>query len=296
MRENTGVYHVPVMTAEVERYLIHDDHGTYVDCTLGGAGHSSFLLGKYPRIKIIGLDCDENGIAAAQTRLSGFEGRFTIIRDNFKNIKAALHAAGENKVSGVLADLGVSSRQLDDSERGFSFISPNLDMRMDNRGAQQAYHIVNSLDGEALADLFYQFGDERFSRRIASRIVRARAVKPIETGEELARLVASARPRSGKTHPATQVFQALRIAVNGELDNLKTLLTDLPDVLLPKGRAVIMTYHSLEDRMVKTDFRQRAADNIYGLLNKKVVIAGEDELRDNPRSRSAKLRAVERLN
>ena len=296
MSENIGVYHVPVMLAEVERYLINDDNGTYVDCTLGGAGHSSYLLGKYPRIKIIGIDCDDNGINFAKARLSVYNSRATVIRGNFRDIKNFMQSAGFSKVSGILADLGVSSRQLDNAQRGFSFISPNLDMRMDCSCSQQAYHIVNSMERDALADLFYQYGEERFSRRIAERIVNSRAIKPIETAKELAGIVASSRPRTGKIHPATKVFQALRIAVNGELDNLKILLTDMPDALNIGGRAVILTYHSLEDRMVKTDFRRKSAENVYKLLNKKVVTAGVEELRANPRGRSAKLRAVERLN
>jgi 16S rRNA (cytosine1402-N4)-methyltransferase len=291
----TDVYHVPVMAAAAAEFLVGDPSGVYVDCTLGGGGHSSYLLERYPQLNVVGIDCDAQAIGVAADRLAVFGGRVRLVRDNFRNIRSIIEACGLRSVDGVLADLGVSSRQLDDKLRGFSFESPVLDMRMDDRDGSNAMDMVNTADEVALADILYRYGDERRSRQIARRIVEARRAHRITSGGELADIVASAKRRTGRTHPATTVFQALRIAVNGELENLRQLLADIPAVLHPGGRAVIISYHSLEDRMVKHSFRGLRLREEGGavLLTKKPREASDEETAANPRSRSAKLRAVQ---
>lgn len=287
-------YHLPVMVHEVEQYLIHNPAGLYVDCTLGGGGHTAYLLEKYPDIRMIGLDWDEDAVREAQGKLASFGSRVTIVRENFRNIAAVMGERAERTVDGVLLDLGVSSHQFDERGRGFSFESQVLDMRMDRRLPETAEDILNNLDERSLADLFYTLGEERLSRPISKRIVEERAKGRITTGAALAYLVERAVHGRGKIHPATKVFQALRIAVNRELENLTVFLAALPGILSHRGRAVVLSYHSLEDRLVKQDFKQNAADGTYRILTKKVVFATNDETRRNSRSRSARLRCAER--
>lgn len=288
-------YHLPVMVKEVEKYLIHNPAGTYVDGTLGGGGHAAYLLEARPGIRIIGLDWDEEAIAEAGGKLARFGGRARIVRENFRNIAPALGGIGQEKVDGVLVDLGVSSRQFDEKNRGFSFQSPVLDMRMDKRLPGTAEDLLNTLDEQALADIFYTLGEERSSRQIARRIVDERKKGRITSGAALASLIERVSRGRGKIHPATRVFQALRIAVNRELENLEIFLDSLPGVLSPGGRAVVLSYHSLEDRIVKRDFKKKADSGEYRVLTKKVVFAADEETRSNPRSRSAKLRCAERI-
>jgi len=292
---NPEIYHEPVMLHEVEEYLIVSGAGTYVDCTCGGGGHSAYLLAKYPAINIVAVDWDEAAIDELRRKLGGFSERVRIIRDNFGNIKHFLQDEGVGAVDGVLADLGLSSRQLEDKSRGFSFLSPGLDMRMDARLEENAMDLVNRMSEDDLSDICFRLGEERFSRRISRRIAQERAKKGIASRVELAEIVERAIGRRGKIHPATRVFQALRIAVNHELDNLLSLLESLPSVLRPGGRAVVLSYHSLEDRMVKQSFKKYSQENVYKLLTKKIVLPSPEEAKINPRSRSAKLRAVERL-
>src|SRR3989339_1603155 len=289
-----STYHKPVMTTEVGEYLINNPSGIIIDCTLGGGGHSAYLLERYPSLRVIGIDADEEATGEAARNLERFANRVQIIRENFKNIAAVCSALNIRAVNGILADLGVSSRQLDDIERGFGFLSPRLDMRMDKRLGADAEHIVNTMGETELANLFYTLGGEFFSRPIARAIVRARERRRITSGQELAETVQKVKYRKGKIHPATKVFQALRIAVNTELDNLTNLLNDAPALLASGGRMVILSYHSLEDRIVKNNFRSLAHEGIYRLLTKKVVPPSENEISENPRSRSAKLRAVEK--
>ncbi|MCL2485763.1 MAG: 16S rRNA (cytosine(1402)-N(4))-methyltransferase RsmH [Endomicrobia bacterium] len=290
------MYHISVMPSEVSQYLIKNTRGTYVDCTFGGGGHTSYLLEKHKDIKIIAFDWDSDASGQFKEKEESFSGRAVFVRDNFKNIKAALTGIGVNKVDGILADVGVSSKQFDDAERGFSFNSKVLDMRMDLRNPLTAKDIINKYDEETMADIFYKYGEERFSRQIAKAIAVRRKKGIINTALELQDIIRSVKRPEGKINPATKVFQALRIFVNGELDNLETLLNDAPSVLNPEGRIVIISFHSLEDRIVKQNFRQNASDNVYKVLTKKVVTASEDEIRQNPRSRSAKIRAAERIN
>lgn len=291
----TGSYHLPVMPEEVEQFLITDEHGCYVDCTLGGGGHSRYLLERHEHIEIVGLDWDEDALRRADEVLSPHKSRFRSFRENFRNIRAVIEANRLAPVQGVLADLGVSSWQLDSRERGFSFESQQLDMRMDRRLAAQAEDLINTLAADELADIFYQYGEERLSRLIARAIVSERAKARITTGMALADIVSRVKKRTGKTHPATLVFQALRIAVNREMENLQQFLADVPQVLAAGGRVVVLSYHSLEDRQVKNSFRSRGAEGTYRVLTKKVVFPSETETQNNPRSRSARLRAAERL-
>lgn len=292
---NNASYHTPVMLEETARYLIGNESGKYVDCTIGGGGHSSYLLNKYPGIQIIGFDRDEAAVEEAEKNLANYTGRFQIFRENFGRIREVLETIGVKSVDGVLADLGVSSRQLDDPDKGFSFRSDNLDMRMDSRLEKSAEDIVNTFDAGSLAEIFLKYGEERFADRISRKIVEERNKSRITSGKQLAEIVEKVKRRDGPAHPSTKIFQALRIAVNAELDNLSLLLEELPHLLNPGGRAVIISYHSLEDRLVKNSFRDNYRGHTYGFITKKVVMPARDELRKNGRARSAKLRAAEKI-
>jgi 16S rRNA (cytosine1402-N4)-methyltransferase len=290
-----GRYHIPVMAAEVESFLVNDVNGTYVDCTLGGGGHSYRLLEKYPGIKILGVDCDEAAIEEATKVLSPFNDRVKIVRENYAALKDLLGDQKLGKVNGILLDLGVSSKQLDDATRGFSFKSESLDMRMDTRLGQDAKFLVNNLEKEELEEIFFTLGEERFSGRISRAIIEARKRKPIATARELGEVVARAKGRYSKVHPATKVFMALRLRINSELQNLSCLLGAAGELLSAGGRIVVLSYHSLEDRIVKNNFKLMAAEGVYKVLTKKVVFPTREESFSNPRSRSAKLRAAERI-
>lgn len=283
------------MPSETAHYLISNPSGLYVDCTFGGGGHSAYLLEKFQDIRIIAFDWDNDAFERFEKRLHEFEGRVSFVRENFKNIKRVLDNAGTGKVDGILADVGVSSKQFDDLDRGFSFNSKNLDMRMDLRNPLTAKDVVNGYGEEELADIFYKYGQERFSRRIAKAVMERRKRGIINTAEELRDIAASVKKPEGKINPATKIFQALRIFVNAELDNLKGLLDSAPELLNKGARIVIITFHSLEDTIVKLNFRKNASENIYKILTKKVVTASREELKNNPRGRSAKIRAAEKI-
>lgn len=284
------------MPSESSRYLINNPDGLYVDCTFGGGGHTAYLLERFENIKIAAFDWDEDAQERFKERSAEFGERVTFIRDNFKNIRPALEKTGINKVDGILADIGVSSKQFDDLERGFSFNSKNLDMRMDLRNPLTAKEIINKYGEQELADIFYKYGEEHLSRQIAKAIMQRRKRGVINTSIELQDIVSSVKRPEGKINPATKVFQALRIFVNGELENLEGLLDSAPSLLNGGGRIVIISFHSLEDRIVKQNFRLNASQDIYKILTKKVITATEEEMRANPRSRSAKIRAAERIN
>ncbi len=256
-----------------------------IDLTLGSGGHADALLASGVR-RLVGIDRDPDAIALARARLARFGGRFIAVRARFSNVPA------ENRVDGVLYDLGVSSMQLDRPERGFSYRHPGpLDMRMEPEG-ERAFDLVNRLPEEELARIIFELGEERRSRRVAAAIVRARARAPIATTEQLARVVAGALgARRGGPHPARRTFQALRIAVNRELEELAASLPRAADILAPGGRIVAISYHSLEDRIVKRFLMERPD---LELLTRKPIRPGEAERRRNPRSRAAKLRAAER--
>ncbi|MGZ4115230.1 MAG: 16S rRNA (cytosine(1402)-N(4))-methyltransferase RsmH [Actinomycetota bacterium] len=282
----SGFGHEPVMVDEVVRFL--GGRGTVVDLTLGAGGHAEALLESGVG-RLIGVDRDPEAVAIASGRLSRFGDRFLAVRARFSEVPV------ENRVDGVLYDLGVSSMQLERAERGFSFRNEGpLDMRMEGGRGQEgesAMDLVNSASEEELARVIYEYGEERRSRRVAAAIVRARQRKPIETTEELAGIVVSAvGRRRGGPHPARRTFQALRIAVNRELEELAASLPRAVGVLAPGGRVVVIAYHSLEDRIVKRFF---AGDERLTVLTRKPLVPSADEAARNPRARSAKLRAAE---
>ncbi|MFM2307918.1 MAG: hypothetical protein RLY87_38 [Chloroflexota bacterium] len=273
--------------------------GVYIDGTLGGGGHAAAVLARAPESsRLLGIELDPAAIAAADAVLAPYAPRYTIVRGNFADMAGICRRAGIDGVAGIFLDIGVSSHQLDTPERGFSFKYPAaLDMRLDPDGPVDAAQIVNTYSEADLADVIFQYGEERASRRIAKMIVAQRKSAPITTTTELADLVAHALGgKRGKIHPATRTFQALRIAVNGELDVLKAVIPAALDVLAPGGRLVIISFHSLEDRIVKHAFRDACSHDLvrrYKLLTKHPLTASDTELAVNPRSRSAKLRAIE---
>jgi len=291
--------HVPVLLKEAIDFLGIKRGGTYIDATVGLGGHSLEIAKRLGAPgHLIGLDKDPAALDEARVRLisSGGEGwpEVSLLHGSFAEIGERFEAASAD---GLLADLGVSSLQLDTPSRGFSFQAEGaLDMRMNPQAGPTAEQVVNQVDEVTLANLIYEFGEERRSRRIARAIVRSR---PIRTTAELAEVVsAAARPMNQaerRIHPATRTFQALRIFVNHELDDLRALLKAAPQVLKPGGRIVIISFHSLEDRIVKDAFREGAKQGHYRVLTKKPVTAGEEEMDRNPRSRSAKMRAAERV-
>lgn len=280
--------HVPVLSRELIAGLAIRPGGHYLDATVGGGGHSKLLLQAYPDVKVTALDWDEEAIAASTLRLAEYESRIRFISTNYADFDYKIA-----KFDGIIADLGVSSYHLDAAERGFSFrSSAPLDMRMDRRRDLTAQEVVNSWDEKELADIFFKYGEERLSRRIARRIVEDR---PFTTTTELAEAIARCVPkqyRYGRIHPATRVFQALRIVVNEELTAVKKFLNSAPISLVPGGRIAVISFHSLEDRIVKHSLRESP---LLKVITKKPITAQDDELANNPRSRSAKLRIAEAL-
>jgi 16S rRNA (cytosine1402-N4)-methyltransferase len=284
--------HYPVLWEEVERYLITDPDGVYVDCTLGGAGYAEAISSRLRSGRLIAIDRDERAIARARERLTDYGAKVSYYHGGFSEIDRA--AGPEPTLAGVVADLGWSRLQLDDPERGFSFqLDGPLDGRYDRRQPLTTGQIVNHYPEKQLADLLFELGGERRSRRISRAIVRGR---PVRSTRHLAELIERAVPRAHwqKIHPATQTFQALRIAVNDELGELDALLAKAPRLLRAGGRMVVVSFHSLEDRRVKQAFRELAATGEYEALTRRVVRAGDRELGENPASRPAKLRALER--
>lgn len=303
--------HRPVMMAEVLAALKPRPGGRYADGTLGGAGHAKAVLAaSSPNGWLYGCDRDGDAVEAARTRLAEFAGRFEIRRGNFAELSEWIPAGS---CDGVLLDLGVSSPQLDQAERGFSFQNDGpLDMRMDTRQSQSAADLVNTATAEELAKIFWEYGDERESRRFARALVHDREQTPFRTTRQLAELIERLSPRRGrKAHPATRVFQALRIAVNDEIGSLERGLDGALKILKPGGRLAVITFHSLEDRVVKLFGRARARDYTFAgtdvpelraprapevrLVNRKALAPGAAELAENPRSRSAQLRVMEKL-
>ena len=288
--------HRSVMLRETIELLAPRAGGVYADATLGGAGHAEAILdASAPDGRLIGVDRDPRALEAARGRLSRFGARATLVHAAFSDLSRVLRESGAPRVDGVVADLGVSSPQLDDAERGFSFRTEGpLDMRMDTTRGETARELIGRLSERELADVIYAFGEERKSRRVARTIKEAEAQDQLHTTEDLRRAVVRAvGPSRGRgIDPATRTFQALRIAVNGELTELDALLAQLPDVLADRGVAVLISFHSLEDRKVKQCFRGQDA---LRPLTKKPLVAQDDEARENPRSRSAKLRAASRV-
>ncbi len=306
----TGEYHLPVLPEETMAALNVRPNGIYVDGTAGGGGHSFLIASRLKSGRLISLDQDPDAIAAASKRLLGLPA--TVVRRNFRYMDEVLREQQVDRVDGILLDVGVSSHQLDEPERGFSYhTDAPLDMRMSQEGTTAA-DLIRELSEQELADIFFRFGEEKFSRPIARAIVAARLVQPIETTVQLAELIKGAVPavvrRDG--HPARKVFQALRIAVNAELDCLSEALDIAFDNLREGGRLAVITFHSLEDRMVKQRFAAfcKGCDCppdfpvcVCGrtpagrLVTKKPIEASAEELAQNPRSRSAKLRCIEKL-
>ena len=289
--------HEPVMTADVLRLLAPRPGAVIVDATVGLGGHSLAILPHLlPNGTLIALDQDRAALEQAKRRLAEFEPRAVFRHGNFRDLPAILRTEGFERVDGLLLDLGMSSPQVDDAGRGFSFLREGpLDMRMDPEQGRPSSDLVNRLGADELEQMFSELGEERFARRIAARIARERDAEPITTTARLAQVIAAAVPagaRHARLHPATRVFQALRIAVNDELGALNDLLAVLPDLLAPGGRAAILSYHSLEDRPVKRAFLAGKAEGRWTILTKKPLTADDDEVSGNPRARSAKLRAV----
>ena len=291
--------HVPVLTAEVLHHLQPERGGVFVDCTVGLGGHARVLLSA-GATRIVGLDRDREALDHARETLAPWAGRFDLVHADYRAIASVLDGLNLPLVDGALADLGVSSMQFDTPGRGFSFQRDEpLDMRMDRSGGATAADLVMRSSERELADAIFQYGEERFSRRIARAIVEVRGERPIETTGQLAAIVRRAIPRRGfmRIDPATRTFQAFRIWVNRELEGLGGFLEAIADRLRSGARLVVISFHSLEDRIVKQTFRalaQRDAATVR-VLTKKPMVATDEEVQRNPRARSAKLRAVERV-
>jgi len=308
--------HKPVMVGGVLEYLRPKAGGIYVDGTLGGGGHTKAIL-KTANCRIIGIDRDLEAIFAAKKNLADYKDQVTFVHNNFSNLPAILRSLDIPKVDGILLDLGVSSHQLESPSRGFSFQKDApLDMRMDQRDDLTAGKIINFYDEKKLADLFYKYGEERYSRQIAKKIIERRGqsprrglspIRPIRTTDELVEIIKSATPpeyrfnlpasrQGSKIHFATRVFQALRIEVNDELKILEDFIPKAAQLLAKDGRLLIISFHSLEDRIVKHTFRDLAQNNPkkYKILTKKPITPSVEEITRNPRSRSAKMRVLEK--
>ncbi len=287
--------HVPVMLEEVIEHLAPADGGVYVDANLGLGGHAAEILERSkPAGRLIGFDWDAQTLALARQNLSRFGDRVIFEHRNFASLKEALHGLGIERIDGLLLDLGISSWQLDSSGRGFSFKGGEpLDMRMDERSSLRAADLLNTATEDELADIFYFFGEERQARRIAKHLVAERQRNPIESTEHLTRIIEKAVPRKfhpKKVHVATKAFQGLRIAVNRELENLSKILADAPSLLKVGGKFCVITFHSLEDRLVKRAFLENPSLRI---ITRKPIVPSSEECRRNPRARSAKLRVAE---
>lgn len=307
-------HHVSVLLEECIQGLAIKPDGIYVDGTLGGAGHSSRIAAKLTTGRLIGIDRDNVALEAAAERLKPFEDRVTLVHANFCDMDQALQGLGIDKVDGILLDLGVSSPQLDDGQRGFSYMTDApLDMRMNGEDVRDARQIVNTWSYEELKRILYDYGEERFAPRIAAAICRRREQAPIETTLELVDVIKSAMPASAlreKQHPAKRSFQAIRIAVNDELGAVETVMKKAVPLLNPGGRLAVITFHSLEDRIVKNAMAEAAKGCtcppsfpvcVCGkkpqvrIVTRKPIVSGEEELERNPRARSAKLRICEKL-
>ena len=303
--------HTSILLDEVIEGLAIKENGIYVDGTLGGAGHSSEIVKRLKGGKLVGIDQDEDAIEASSERLKDYMEKdlAVIVRDNYRNMKAVLQSLGIERVDGILLDLGVSSYQFDEAERGFSYrFDAPLDMRMDRRSEKSAAEIVNGYSEAELYRILREYGEEKFAKNIAGNIVKARTEKPIETTFELNEIIKNSIPakfRAGKGHPSKQTFQAIRIECNDELNVLKDTLDDMISLLNPDGRLAIITFHSLEDRIVKNKFKEVMEPCICPpsfpvctcgrkpmgrTLTRKPVIPTEEEMEENPRAKSAKLR------
>ena len=305
--------HISVLLNESIQQLNIKKNGVYVDCTLGGGGHSSEILKRIPNGHLYAFDQDSFAINTADEKLKKIASNYTLINENFVNIKVALEEENVYGVDGILYDLGVSSFQLDIPERGFSYrFDGPLDMRMDQTAELDAYTVVNTYDEKSLVRILFEYGEEKFARLIARKIVSEREKKPIETTLELVEIIKKALPASAlrnSSHPAKQTFQAIRIEVNHELDILKKALEDGLSLLNKNSRMVVITFHSLEDRIVKKLFKEKTTLQLpkdlpyipegyeieFKLINSKVILPSESEISNNLRSHSAKMRVIEKI-
>ena len=295
--------HEPILLQEVIEYLNCQPNRTYVDGTVGSGGHAGAILDKSsPAGRLIGLDWDEEAIQRARKNLASFGKRMELVKSNYKDLGSVLETLSIRTVDGILLDLGVSTEQLEDGGRGFSFLRDGpLDMRMNREIRTTAQELLRRLSPVEMSRIFHLYGEERFANRIAKGIAHQRQTSPLRTTGDLVDVIKKNLPsHSGRIHPATRAFQALRIAVNEEIENLQTFLGRSKDFLNPGGRLVIISFHSLEDRAVKNYFRQWAKGEegippSFRVLTPKPVMASSAEVLDNPKARSAKLRAVEKL-
>ncbi len=305
--------HISVLLKESVEALNLKDDSFIVDCTLGYGGHSSYILQRIKRGALFAFDQDSEAIRHSTERLKAIGTNFTIIKSNFVNLKEELEKRGVESVDGILFDLGVSSPQLDDASRGFSYHEDaRLDMRMNKDNPLSAYEVVNNYSEKDLIKIFYKYGEDKFSKSIARKIVEYRKTKPIETTLELVEIIKTAVPMKErlKKHPARQIFQAIRIEVNHELDVLEPALEQALSLIKVGGRVAVITFHSLEDRIVKNVFKEKCKidDKVKGLPNipdehlpdfklvvNKAILPSEEELKQNARSRSAKLRVIEKV-
>ena len=300
--DSNALPHIPVLSDEVLFWLVGPTGGSYLDCTLGHGGLAFRILERAGgEAFLIGIDQDQEALASARERLKPFGSRARAVQGNFCDLKTHLRSVGVSQVDGVVFDLGVSSSQLNKAERGFSFLADGpLDMRMDQRGSVTAADLLNQYSETQLAEVIRQYGEERYARRIARAIVHARRQHPLQTTQELVEVIRRAVPapyRHGRIHYATRTFQALRIAVNRELEVLEGALRDAADVLAPGGRLCVISFHSLEDRIAKQTIRalSRGSHASLAPCTKKPIVPSENERRANPRARSAKLRVAERV-
>lgn len=295
----TNYQHKSVLCKEILDFITLKEGDIFVDCTVGCGGHSRYILEKYPSVKLIGIDCDSDAIRCAQENLIDYRDRVTLIHDNFRHLADILHRLKINKINVCLFDLGVSSLQLDDKQRGFSFRSDGpLDMRMDKdgQGGMTASSLINRLDQDKLFEIIKNFGEERFSKRIVRQIIERRKRRPITTTKDLSEIVINAIGKRyyNRIHPATKTFQALRIAVNDELSALKEGLVTAVSFLASGGMIFVISFHSLEDRIAKDVFRNCKISNLLDIITKKPIRPAYGEVLDNPRSRSAKLRIAQK--
>ncbi|MDR0751800.1 MAG: 16S rRNA (cytosine(1402)-N(4))-methyltransferase RsmH [Christensenellaceae bacterium] len=304
--------HTPVLFNECVSLLNIKEDGTYVDCTVGGGGHALGIIKKLTTGRLVINDIDNNAISACKLRLKGYEDKYLVTKGDFKYITEALDKLNINLVDGFLIDMGVSSHQIDDKDRGFSYMQDApLDMRMDQTSCFSAYNVVNEYSAEALIDIFKKYGEERFAFKIANAIVKRRNVKEIGTTLELASIITDEYPkRFDGGHPAKRCFQAIRIEVNDEIGSLDKAVYSMVNRLKSGGRMAVISFHSLEDRIIKNTFKDLAADCVCDkslpicvcgrkrevrLITNKPITASVDELKVNPRASSAKLRVIEKV-
>jgi 16S rRNA (cytosine1402-N4)-methyltransferase len=299
----SNIKHIPALPKEVIKYLRPKKEGIYIDATLGGGGHSAIIasyLGKDG--KIFGIDQDKEAIKRAKIKLAKYGNKISYIHDNFKNLDKIILKFGIKKVDGILFDLGVSTEQLENPERGFSFsenLNAPLDMRMDPSQKLTAYDIVNKYPEEKIREILYKLGEEPYAKKIARRIVSKRKIKPIKTTGDLLEIIRQSTPPkyrfSRRGHWASKVFRALRMEVNQELPALEEVIPKAVSCLKTGGRLVVISFHSLEDRIVKRTFKEMSRLKLVKLLTKKPVMASQEEIEKNPKADSAKLRAVEKI-